>query len=81
MKNSTKIMAAALSVFLLVFAAAPNQLAAGICRGALGDCMIDALIAGIISSVAGPGSGLAVAGGYTTFCLVGYSFCLAYVEN
>jgi hypothetical protein len=75
-----RILAAAIAfAFVLVFVAAPYQLSANVCKGALEDCMIDVAIATLISLLGGPISAAVVALGYSTFCFNGYAFCMAYV--
>jgi len=45
-----------------------------LCNRVFLKCLFDALIAGILTL----GKGLPV---YLSFCLIGYSFCILYVEN
>lgn len=89
-RKTKKLITGALSLFLFMMIAAPDQLSAGRCERALIDCLIDAGIATAMGAVAGffsahlVGSliGAAVAGGsYATMCLAGFDFCLRYVDD
>ena len=75
-KTKTRRLAATIAlgvVLALVVGATPSQ--AGPCERALGRCLIDAGLGGLI--------GLVTTGGLSTiimahFCLSGYLFCLTY---
>jgi len=71
--KKNKILAAALTLLLLTLIVTPFPLAAGECGGALGACLVDALLAGLFG-------GLQSFLAYSTFCAVGYDWCLKYYQ-
>jgi len=69
--KKNKILAASLALLLLTLIVTPFPLAAANCDDALGACMIDAIIAGLLG-------GITPFISYSTFCGLGYNWCLRY---
>ncbi len=86
-KKTKKLITGVLFLFLFTVIAAPDQLYAGRCSGALARCMVDAGIVTVLGAIAGFFSGniigsmlgaAAAGGSYSTMCLGGYDFCKRY---
>lgn len=72
--KKNKILAAALALLLLTLIVTPFPLAAGECEGALGACLVDAIIAGLFG-------GIQTLLAYSAFCGIGYGWCLRYYSQ
>ena len=89
-KKVNTLISAGLILFFLVLLVSPGELSAGVCEKAFIKCIIDATISMVLGIAAGvvlgniPGALLAAAatgGGYFSWCLAGYDFCIRYFQK
>ena len=66
-----RVFSVGLMLFVGVFLVSPHFASGDVCKDALNDCLLDAVVAGLFS---GPQTFLLFYSG----CLIGYTFCVKY---